>query len=235
MSTNPSEQKHQFQLLCEGATDWNFFENLLEKRGGYPSFNRLDSKEHYGATNFDKMLNSIQGNQISFTRLKGILILADSATDPQKTFKNICDQVRRAGAFPVPTAPGQTALPDPNVNKGMPAVCIMLLPTDTQPGALETLCVKVLLKQYPWAQDCLNSYLKCDKIDAHNWPAEKLDKARYHCLVAAIHRDDPSKALSYAFHATGGGSKPPLIDVTDPIFDETAQRISEFCGALQGP
>ncbi|MGC9261039.1 MAG: DUF3226 domain-containing protein [Phycisphaerae bacterium] len=227
--------EHPLILLCEGAADQNFFKEMIEKRAGYPHFNYLNPTEHYGATNFEAMLKAIQGDQKSFSRLKGILILADSATDPQKTFKNICDQVRRAGAFPVPTAPGQTALPDPNVNKGMPAVCIMLLPTDTQPGALETLCVKVLLKQYPWAQDCLNSYLKCDKIDAHNWPAEKLDKARYHCLVAAIHRDDPSKAVSNAFRAMGGGSKPPLIDVTDPIFDETALRINEFCGALQGP
>jgi hypothetical protein len=143
--------------------------------------------------------------------------------------------VQRAGNFPVPTSLSATAFPDPAKNAGMPAVCIILLPTDTQPGCLETLCVKVLLEQYPWAAPCLNNYLSCDQITAFKWPVEKRDKARYHCLVAAIHRDDPSKAVSNAFRAMGGGSKPPLIDVTDPIFDETARRINEFCGALQGP
>lgn len=232
MSIDPIPQNHHFTLLCEGAADQSFFKIMLEKRGGYPPFNYLNPKEHYGATNFDKMLQAIQGDLKSFTHLKGVLILADSASNPADTFKNICSQLKHAGKFPLPTAPGVTATPDPNVNKGMPAVRIMFLPTDTDPGCLETLCVKVLLDHYPWAEACLKTYLSCDKITAHGWPVEKLDKARYHCLVAAIHRDDPSKAVSNAFRSSGGGNQPPLIDVGHPVFDETAKRIRDFCSAL---
>ena len=115
---------------------------------------------------------------------------------------------------------------------GMPPVYITLLPTDSTPGCLETLCVEVLLKQYPWAEACLKKYLTCDQIEASNWPAEKLDKARYHCLVAALHRDDPSKAVSSAFRQPKGTTAKPLIDVMDPIFDDIAKRIKDFCDAL---
>ncbi len=229
MRSNPILLEHQFTLLCEGAADQNFFLKLLEMRGGYPPFNCLDPKEHHGATNFNNMLKAIQGDQKSFSRQKGVLILADSASDPQATFQNICDQVQRAGNFPVPTSLSATAFPDPAKNAGMPAVCIILLPTDTQPGCLETLCVKVLLEQYPWAAPCLNNYLSCDQITAFKWPVEKRDKARYHCLVAAINKDDPSKAVSSAFRTHE--NKLPLIDVTNTVFNPIADRIKTFCAA----
>jgi hypothetical protein len=61
---------------------------------------------------------------------------------------------------------------------------------------------------------------------------EKIDKARYHCLVAAINRDDPSKAVSYAFRQPGATNAKPLIDVRDPIFNDIARGVKEFCDAL---
>ena len=231
---DPIRLKHPLVLLCEGAADQNFFRRLIERRTGYPPFNFLEPRDHHGVTAFGSMLRAIQGDQKGFSRLRGVLILADSAGNPQATFRRICRQVRCAGAFPVPTAPRVTAPPDPGANPGMPAVCIMLLPTDAQPGGLETLCVEVLLKRYPWAQDCVKSYLRCGQSGAGNWPAEKLDKARYHCLVAAIHRDDPSRAVSNAFGRSDGDRRPALIDVTDSVFDEIAQRVRDFCAAVQG-
>ena len=76
---DPIRLEHPLVLLCEGAADQNFFRKMIEKRTGYPPFSFLDPYKYYGVTNFEKMLSAIQGDQKGFSRLKGILILADSA------------------------------------------------------------------------------------------------------------------------------------------------------------
>ena len=232
MSQDTILLEHRFTLLCEGAADQNFVRELLKKRGSYPEFNFLDPKEHYSVSNFGRMLGQIQGDLKSFSRLKGVLIIADSASNPGQTVKNIREQVREAGNFPLHPSSSMAAPNVPAATTGMPPVHITLLPTESTPGGLETLCVEVLLKQYPWAEACLKKYLTCDQIEASNWSAEKLDKARYHCLVAALYRDDPSKAVSSAFRQPEGSNTKPLIDVMDPIFDDIAKRIKDFCDAL---
>ena len=232
MSQDTILLEHRFTLLCEGAADQNFVKELLKKRGGLPEFNFLDPQKYYSASKFGEMLNAIQGDLKSFSRLKGVLIIADSASDPVQTVKNIREQVREAGDFPVHKGSNK-AMPEASAAPvGMPPVHITLLPTESTPGGLETLCVEVLLKKYPWAGACLEKYLTCDQIEASNWPTEKLDKARYHCLVAALHRDDPSKAVSSAFRQPKGTNAKPLIDVMDPIFDNIGKRIKDFCDAL---
>ncbi len=232
MSQEPIRQEHQFTLLCEGAADQNFVKALLKRRSGYPDFNFLDPKEHYGATNFEKMLTAIQGDQKSFSRLKGVLIIADSASSPDQTIKEIRRQVNQAGKFPLYTGSNTGTLAAPAAAVGTPPVYITLLPTENTPGCLETLCVRVLLEPYAWANACLEKYLGCDQIKANSWSPEKLDKARYHCLVAALHREDPSKAVSNAFRQPQGPNAKPLIDVMDPIFDDIAKRIKDFCDAM---
>ena len=232
MSQDPISLKHEFTLLGEGAADQNFVKELLKKRGGFPEFNFLDPQKYFSVSNFGKMLNAIQGDLKSFSRQKGVLIIADSASDPAQTMKDILKQVKQAGNFPVHPGSSMATLNVAAATADMPPVCITLLPTESDPGGLETLCVKALLKKYSWAEACLNKYLTCDQIKASKWPPEKLDKARYHCLVAALHRDDPSKAVSSAFRQPEGSNTKPLIDVMDPIFDDIAKRIKDFCDAL---
>ncbi len=232
MNGTTTQQPNAFSLLCEGAADQNFFKALSEKRG-LPKFDYLDPSKHYGVTNFKTMLMAIQGNIKSFSTLNGVLILADSASNPAATFAGICAQIKAAGKkLPVPSDLSVTARAHPATNAGMPAVRVMLVPGDDRPGCLETLCVEVLLEKNAWAEGCLDEYLSCGKSSAVTWSAEKLDKARYHCLVAALHRDDPSKAVSRAFGRSGTDSSQPLIDVTHPIFDSIAKRIQDFCGSL---
>jgi len=105
----------------------------------------------------------------------------------------------------------------------------MLLPDEKTPGALETLLVRDITEKAPWVTVCVEQFLRCEKIEAHAWPAEKRDKARFHSLVAVLNRDDPSRAASQAFR-----DPTPLIAVDAPCFDDVEKRVMSFWQSIAG-
>jgi hypothetical protein len=216
------ELKEELVFLCEGKADQNFLRKLTKKRDGFPEFDTLDPDKFYSNNQFDRMLTALKGNAIAFSKIKGVLIVADSGNDPQKTFEEICKQIKKAGGFGVPSAPLEIAQTEKH-----PAIAVMLLPDEKNPGGLETLCVKEILSKKFWVKNCLESFLQCDKIQVHTWSPEKQDKSRYHCLVAALNESDPSKAVSSAFKEPH-----PLIDVTSTCFDEIAKKLIDFCDSV---
>jgi hypothetical protein len=162
------------------------------------------------------MLEALRGDKIGFSRIKRVVIVADSAGDPQTTFDSIRSQISGVGGYPVPAR--LSSVSDPA--EGHPAIAIMLLPDDTLPGCLETLCVRALVTKYPGALPCVETFLRCDAIAAYQWPPEKLDKSRYHCIVAECNYDDPDRAVSWAFRSSN-----PIVDLTDSCFDGVTQRL----------
>ncbi len=183
----------------------------------------LPPKDAYGVTNVGRMLLALKGDRSGFSKLKGILIVADSTDHPAAVFERIRKQIAFVGGYPVPATPSTVAARTQN----HPAVAVTLLPDDTTPGGLETLCVMDILERHPWAATCLDSYLNCDQIVAGTWPAEKLGKARYHCLVAALNRDDPARAVSQAFRGEN-----PVIDLGARCFDGVFNRLAQFCSTV---
>lgn len=216
----PLRLTQEHVILCEGLADQNFLRKMQEHRNGMPAFDMLPPQEHFGSTNFDRMLVALRGDPTAFARLRGVLIVADSHDDPQQTFDQIKVQIERAGKYPVPNKLLEIA---PRT-ADHPAVCVMLLPDEGNPGGLETLCFRYLTRQpHDWIKGCIEAFLRCDRIEAHTWGSETLDKSRYECAVAATNRADPSKAVSYAFKDPG-----PLVVVTDPCFNDVERRLKLF-------
>lgn len=221
----PLELKEQLVLLCEGDADKNFFRKLLQKRPGLPKFDIPFPFEGLGGkAAFASMLRAIRGDRHGFARIRGVLIVADSADDPAASFRTIRDQIREAEGYGVPTAPLEVT----HGSAGYPPLAVMLLPDEATPGGLETLCIQEMVPKTPWITPCVEQFLRCDQIQAHTWPPEKLDKARYHSMVAALYRDDPGRALSYAFK-----DPTPLISVEAPCFNDVELRLRNFDAAVR--
>jgi hypothetical protein len=206
-------------LCCEGEADRQFIRKMTEKRAGLPKFDMPFPIDNlHGNKAFGGMVEAIRGNKRHFPRIKGILIVADSTECPDSLFEDICAQIREIGGSKL-SAVGRAA--------DHPAVAVTTLPNENTPGALETLLVEEMTAKAPWIAACVDAFLRCDKVDAHQWPAEKRDKARFHSMVAVLNRDYPSKAASYAFK-----DPTPLIAVEAPCFNDVERRIRDFCAAV---
>lgn len=224
MAAGPLVLNHDLVILCEGEADRHLLQHLCGARPNMPAFDMpFPTAQLYGCTNFGRMLEALRGNQFAYQRAKGILIVADSATNPAATFANICGQIAAVGNLAIPTGLSQLAA-SPN----QPTIAVTCLPNDSTPGCLESLLACAMTAKYGTSLDaCVTSFLRCDGIVAHNWNPEKRDKAKYHSMVAAKHQDDPSRAATYTFRT------PPVVDILDPCFDSLAQRLRDFSANVQ--
>ena len=187
-----------FVILCEGPADQIFFERLLSKH----KINNFDVPPHthygkyYGWQSLGFMLRSLAGDAATYSRLTGVLIIADNATN--STFKDICEKIANDGPFVAPDRFVPPSKPNELVKQpqGHPCLSIMLVPIGVL-GALESICADAITKRKPWLAACVNAYLSCGKIAALNWRPEKRDKARLQCLIAALNEDDPNKGLTH--------------------------------------
>jgi hypothetical protein len=130
-------------------------------------------------------------------------------------------QIKKA-KYPEPRRLGEVA----DKTQLHPAIAVTLIPDNVVPGGLESLFVRAILAENPWIENCVEAFLRCDQITAHTLEPEKLGKARYHSMVAALHRDDPSRAASATFR------DPPVIPIASPIFKELSDRIKLFCDTV---
>jgi hypothetical protein len=108
------------------------------------------------------MLLALTGTGHAFTRIKGVLIVADSHDEPEATFADIRGQIKARG-FPEPKQLLQVA----QRTADHPAVAVMLIPDETTPGGLETLLALDLVERNKWIVPCVDAFLKCDCVTAH--------------------------------------------------------------------
>jgi|SRR5579863_3493355 len=221
---DPLPIKNEIIILCEGLADQNFIRKLIMHRGGFPPIDFLPADRFHGRDAFGEMIQAIIGTGVAFERLKGILIVADSHNNPASTLTLIQRQIRRyAPEFPVP----EQLLTPSILKEGYPRSAIMLLPDETNPGPLESLFARELEAKTPWVTECVDAFLQCARIQAHAWPPEKHAKARYHSIVAAVHKADPSRSVSAAFT-----NRPAVMDIGSTTFDSVETRIRDFCAAI---
>jgi hypothetical protein len=217
----------EFVILCEGAADQVFFDRLLKERGiAYVDVPRHeDLGRHYGWQGLGRMLNGLAGDPAGYSKIKGVLLIADSADDPVERFEEICKKVSKDGPFLKPNGFMQPAAPYEIAKQaeGHPTISIFMVPQDT-PGALETLCVDAIVDKNPWLNDCINAYLSCGSLEVRNWPAEKRDKARMQCISAVLYREDPNKPLQHVLSAS-----PTIIDFSSSKFTPIVNAINGFC------
>ena len=213
------ELSRELVLLCEGADDQYFFSEIT-RRPNLPSFDiPFPTDKLHGNSAYGEMLKAIQGAGIAFNSVRGVLIVADSTDNPSAVFGNIRRQVQSAGSFPLPANPTDIALG----NSQFPAIQITLLPDHTKAGCLETLYVEELERTNQGVKACVEQFLGCRPITAHAWPSEKADKARFHALVAALHKRDPGKTASRVFDGPS-----PLLSISAAVFTPIGQRLSAF-------
>jgi hypothetical protein len=200
-------------VLCEGDADKNFIDKLRTTRPGFPPIDTLQAR----GKNFEQLLLALKNHP----KVKGVLIVADSHDCPSDTFATIRGQIRSVGGYGDPLRLLEaTQGPD-----GYPYIAVMLLPNETSPGALETLFIQDLSARNDWLEDCVEAFLKCGETAAHGWPPEKAAKSKFQCMVAALHRDDPSRAASFAL------KDPPVVNIGSACFNSVETRIKEFCAA----
>ena len=217
------ELNNEVVIICEGLADKNFFRKLIDKRAGLPKFDipfPAQGDNRGGVDAFEHWLKAIRGDRHGFSKLKGVLLVADSASNPTSTFNYVCTQITNATGYAIPTKADEVT---PRVT-GYPQVSVMLIPNEDTTGGLESLCINEITSRQPWISTCVDNFLSCGTIQALKWSPEKLDKARFHSMIAALNEDDPSRALSYAFK-----DPKPVISVESPCFDAVYNKLKTFC------
>ncbi len=213
-------------ILCEGKADQAFLRAVRDRRH-LPSFDlpfpvfglpkndpRLDSIDSFGNM-LEKIKDEAALDVTLWSRMRGIVMVADAAEGSDTTIRKIARMSGKAG-FGKPGEAGEwSASPTPF----FPPVSVLLLPHDAA-GGLETLCLRFLRARHAQVAKCLDAYLNC--IPPQTRGPEKRDKAALACLIAAIDRDNPTHALS---NENSFGGTTPLIDVTDPIFTPFAEAL----------
>jgi hypothetical protein len=117
-------------ILSEGPADAKFLGKLAEVRGNFPKFYFFPHKDHHGVGGFGHMLKALKGSPRNFERLRGVLIVADSMDEPDKTFNSIKKKVKEIGGFRIP----EEVLKIPEKPTNQPGVFVMLLPDEKTPG-----------------------------------------------------------------------------------------------------
>jgi len=170
------------------------------------------------------MLQSLAGDPSGYAKLKGVLIVADSANNIKATFNSVCKKLKDDGPFEKPNRFVRPAGPNQITEQfaGHPCISIMLIPLGGV-GALETICAKSIVQQKPWLAGCVDAYLSCGDIKALSWRAEKRDKARLQCMIAALYEKDPNKGLNYLLRVS-----PPMFHFRSKAFTPIVKQIQRF-------
>lgn len=202
-------------ILSEGMADKNFIEKFVVRRMGenrccFP----FPNNAYYSSSMFNKMLSAIKGDGFGYSQLKGVIIIADSCDSPQNTFDDIVNKMREVVGFALPQSLGVV-----EKLQGVPSTCIQMLPANNKIGGLETLFNEDMAIRHKRIYDDANSFLSSAWIDQERWNAEKVGKAHYATLVAATHRDDPSRAAAHALR------DPPTVNLASNAFDHIESNL----------
>jgi hypothetical protein len=207
-------------LVCEGAGDKNFFEQLIKERqlpDFYITYPREEFEGGGGKSKFAVRLRSLR-LQHGFDLVKGIIVAGDNDRDQQSSFANVRKLILDSGYKP-PNKPLQTV-------RGDPAVCIMMIPFG-EDGQLETLCLRAIKDAWPTIYQCAEDYANCSGISG-NWSPGKIERAMLRALTAHICKKDPNTSLSHHWH----DGREIVIPLGHQCFTPLADFMAGFDGAI---
>ena len=219
----PLEISSEWVCLCEGSADVNFLKKLIARKARIPPANFLDPARFHGRNDFGRMMNAMAGTGISFRKVKGIVIVADSHDDPSITFREVCKQLTAVPNCPVPEKIAMVS----NRTDEFPPICILLLPDEETPGSLESLFVRAIVHENENLMGCVDTFLSCGDIDANAWPPEKKAKAQLHSIIAAFWKNEPNIAASQIFQRSQS-----LISISNTVFDRFESLLESFCAQV---
>ena len=182
-------------LLVEGEDDKHVVQHLQMLHLSHVTF---DVEDKHG---IDKLIKAIVP-EIMVSGRVAIGILADANGDPKGRWKDVSDQLRRAG-IKIPAAPvkGGAII---NSSGGLPRVGIWLMPDNCSTGELEDF-IKHMLPCADPVWPLAEKYIRDIPADARRFASRKTSKAEIYAWLAA--REKPGRmgaAIGRGDLQTGG-------------------------------
>jgi len=214
----PIEINAPIVIISEGEADKSFLKALAAKYidDGICCFPFPNSKFH-SSSMFSNMLSAIRADVIGFGMVKGIIIVADSCDSPTATLATVISQINEAKNYPIPSKLGEVVTED-----GLPALAVITLPGFEISGGLESLFAAEIGNRYASVFSDAKVFLGKSPAGLDGWNTEKQAKALYAVMVAATHRDDPSRSASFAFRS------PATVMIDSEIFDPIGTILADI-------
>jgi hypothetical protein len=225
-SRPPRRIEKPFLLLCEGAHDRHFFDQLLQHR----SISDFMIASNYGISGISG--NSAFGNSLSaltaitdFDRLRGIVLVTDSDLDPQHAFDNVQQQIIDAAEilgpsarkYPVPTAALDIAF-------GHPALVVITIPDIKKPGNLETFMLEAVQSEAPLELHCVQQFSQC--VGAEKWPVTGQSKLLMKALVISKSKNEPDISLAKIWESRETNQ---IVPLQSRVFNPFCVFLRHFC------
>jgi hypothetical protein len=137
-----------------------------------------------GKNNFRRFLRTFV-NTPGFDEVQSLGVVRDADDSPETAFQSVRDSLDSL-TLPVPS---EMLLPA----NGSPMVNVFIMPDNSNPGALEDLCLTAL-KEEP-AMGCVSGFMECVQRSVPRAPTN-VSKARMHAFLAS--REDPELRLGEA-------------------------------------
>lgn len=210
--------------MCEGDDDKAFFEALIATRH-LPDFQICradecntkgsDGKGVGGRSGFEHSLGGLKPIK-GYKDVKAILIVSDN--DKADSFAEVQAAFTKNG-HAAPATPADLGSID-----GKPSV-VLMIPTATQHGDLESLCLPEIHRVWPAAPPCVDQFMACTGSD--KWQKQSsINKARARAVIVGFHEDDPYRGIGPLFRKR-------LLDPSNSCFDQVANFLRSF-DALTG-
>lgn len=190
-------------LVVEGKDEEFFFDALLQVEG----IRNVHVAQIGGKDRLPGNLKTLR-NERHFRSVRSLGVVRDADADPTGTFSSVRDALQRAG-LPAPSRPAELVA-------GPPRVGVFIVPSGSQSGALEDLCLAAVEddRAYP----CVEKYFECLEQASVECPRER-SRARMQVFLAS--REKVDRRLGVAAQAG-------YIPFASPVFDE----VKRFLRAL---
>ena len=199
-----TQLKSKIQLLVEGNDPRNFFEAFVR----HLSIDNVQIQNFGGITQLRDFLDGLVGATGFREIVESLAIVRDAETSAAGAFQSVQASLKNA-ALPVPNRPETRT-------DTSPAVAVLILPGNNQPGMLETMLCESFADTPE--NDCIDAFFDC--VDAlPNASIKRPEKARARAYLTT--KPDPHLSVGVA-------AKRDYWDLDHPVFD----RVRDFLKSL---
>ena len=166
----PQQPTEPIQLLVEGNDPRNFFGELVD----YLKIENLQIQNFGGVNELRRFLGVMVKQSGFHDTVRMLGIVRDAEATAEGAFRSVQSSLRKAG-LPVPDRPGEPA-------EAAPAVNVLILPGDQDPGMLETLLCRTFADTA--VDRCIDDFFRCFERSEAGAHIRNPDKARAQVFLA---------------------------------------------------
>lgn len=174
-------------VICEGAGDRKFLEELISRSGFDENVQVVECE---GKTKFERKLVALKAG--SGFDPAAIVMVRDGDTEPEAEIKAARAEFRVIG-YELTADPPDTCVAPDGVVLGL-----FLLPDGSGPGALEHLLFGAAAELHPRLTECVAEFERCAAIQ--HWSENDRAKMRFQCLVASCLESNPGASITYIWN-----------------------------------